>query len=331
MRRNIYPMTDKITWTASTADAVNLPDSGYITHIDCMFKYNVTVNSTPSLYEDAWARAFASARIKAAGAKTYFDITDGRQWKYWSWFKYKGKIGEDAYPTTATGAADYYAVYPIHWGLNPYDKFDRTVVIPARELTNLVKEITFGAAEAQGSDYIINSGEVTFMVYELVPEPGELKEDIWPRGLISPRMEPRKTSISTTYASLGLEDEVPVGDTLHETLIMHLDSSGDRSTTYCSEYGIKFPKRRETPIEFDWRPAEYIAYRDFDLGGKEQLAAAAATQATKITGVVLWPWSELTGDVAGLDLAAAVKGDCKLCFTIATASGTLHLLHYAIG
>jgi len=331
MRRNIYPLTDKITWGASSSQAIDLPDSGYITHIDCMFKLNVTVGATPGLYEDAWARHFSSSRIKAAGAKTFFDVTDGRQWKYLSWFNYKGKIGEDAFPIAATAAADYYAVYPIHWGLNPYDKFDRTVVIPARELTNLVYEIAYGAATALGSGETINSGEVTFIVYELVPEPGELKEDIWPRGLISPRMEPRKTSITTTYASLGLEDEVPVGDTLHQTLIMHLDSSGNRTTTYCTEYGIKFPKRRMTPKEFDWRPAEWIAYRDFDLGGKEQLAASSAAQATKLTGVVLWPWSELTGDVAGLDLAAAVKGDCKFCFTIATANGTLHLLHYAIG
>ena len=320
MRRNIYPMTDTITWAASTKNGVDVPEEGYITHIDTFFTLNITGGSTVVAVQDGWARTLTAATLKASGAKTYFDITDGRQWLYWMHHIYRSRIDLTDLPTAGASAANYYMVLPIHWGLNPYDKFDRTVVVPAVELTNLRMDVTWGAATGLiDSDSTVGSGNAKLVVYELVLEKGDLVPEVWPRGLLSPRMEADvEASISSTYSNFSFKKDMPVGDTLYQTLLLVLDSSGNRSRSYLSEYRLEFPKARMFPIEHTWRTQEFITYRDFDLDAR-------------LTGALLFPWGEVTGDVAGLDLSAAMKGDVKLGFTIATASGALHLLHYALG
>lgn len=318
MRRNIYPMTDTIGWTASTKEGVGLPEEGYITHIDCFFTLNITGGSTPSANEDGWWRMFTAATIKASGAKTYFDITDGRQWYYWMYHPYKSRIDADTLPAATAGAANFYTVLPIHWGLNVYDKFDRTVVVPGVELSNLRFDVTWGAATAGGTDITVNSGNIKVILYELVLEAGDLKSDVWRKGLLSPRMEADVETPSSTFSNFSFKKDMPTGDVLYSTLMMILDSSGDRSRTYVTEYRLEFPKARMFPIEHNWRAQEFIAYRDFDLSARS-------------TGVLLFPWGEATGDIAGLDLSAAMKGDVKLGFTVETADGPIHLLHYALG
>jgi len=319
MRRNLYPMVDTIPWTASTKAGVDLPEAGYITHIDALFTLNISGGTSATEVEDGWARVFTDATIKASGAKVFFDVTDGRQWLYWMHHPYKSRIDLSDVPGAGDGAANYYMVLPIHWGLNPYDKFDRTVVIPAVELTNLRMDMTWGAATTViDSDSTIGSGNCKLNVYELVLEAGDLKSEIWKKGLLSPRMEADVETITSTKANFSFKKDMPVGDNLYQTVLMMLDSSGDRSRTYCTEFRLEFPKSRLYPIEWNWRLAEFVGYRDFDLD-------------SRLTGALLFPWGEVTGKVSGLDLSAAMKGDVKVGFTIATADGTLHLLHYALG
>ncbi len=319
MRRNIYPQTDTITWAASTKNGVDLPEVGYITHIDAYFKLNVTGGTTATAVEDGWARVFSDATLKSSGAKTYFDVTDGRQWLWWMHHLYKSRIDLTDIPSAGASAADYRMVLPIHWGLNPYDKFDKTVVVPAVELTNLRMDINWGAATGlMDSDSTIGSGSTQLVVYEIVLEPGDLRSEIWPKDILSPRMEADVETIASTYSNFSLKKDMPVGDNLYQTVLMMLDSSGNRSRSYLTDFRLEFPKARLYPVEWDWRIAEFVAYRDFDLDAR-------------LTGAILFPWGEVTGRVSGLDLSAAMKGDVKMGFTIATASGTLHLLHYALG
>lgn len=318
MRRNIYPMVDNITWAASTENGVDLPETGYITHIDSFFTLNITGGSTPSANEDGWWRMFTAATIKAA-RHVFFDVTDGRQWYYWMYHPYKSRLDSDTLPAATAAAANYYTVLPIHWGLNVYDKFDRTVVVPAVELTNLRFDVTWGAATAGGTDITVNSGNIKNIIYELVLEKGDLKSDVWRKGLLSPRMEADvDASIGSTYSNFSYKKDMPVGDVLYQTLVMVLDSSGNKSRSYISEYRLEFPKGRMNPVEHNWRAQEFITHRDYDLTSRS-------------TGVILFPWGDATGEIAGIDLSSAMKGDVKLGFTVATASGQLHLLHYALG
>lgn len=319
MRRNIYPMVDAITWAASTTNNVTIPDEGYITHLDAYFTLSIPGGTTCTAVQDGWARVFSSATIKAAGAKVYFDVTDGRQWLWWMHHIYKSRIDLTDLPTAGAAETNYYTVLPIHWGLNPYDKFDRSVVIPAVELTNLKMEMAWGAASGLiDSDSTVGSGNCKLVLYEIVLEKGDLVSEVWPKGMLSPRMEADVDTITSKKSNFSLKKDMPVGDNLYQTTLMMLDSSGNRSRSYCNEFRLEFPKARMYPIEYTWRPQEFIAYRDFDL-------------ASRLTGALLFPWGDVTGRVSGLDLSAAMKGDAKMGFSIATEDGTLHLLHYALG
>jgi len=319
MRRNSYTLPDTIAYSSGKKVRVDIPLSGYITHIDCLLTLNVEAGATPSAAQDGLAKIINSARIRAAGAKTYFDVMDGREWLWWAYFNQEGQIQQDTLPDA--GSKEVTLILPIHLGFNWYDQFDRTVVIPAREVTNLVMEVDWGTNSDLGTGITIDTDKTNEMkldISELTLEAGDLREDVFPEGLVSPRMEPRIIDIAAAKANLGQEDEVPVGDTLFQTGIMVLNSSDNRSDSVVSEVGVKFPRRRETP----WR-------RDFDF--VKAMSRRHFRTPASVTGASLYPWGWVSGKPLGLDLAAAMVGDCKMGFTTTVASGEIHLLHYAVG
>ena len=125
--------------------------------------------------------------------------------------------------------------------------------------------------------------------------------------------------VTTAVASnLGKTDEVPVGNMLNSVLVMVLDSSGDRSDSYVTDMGIKFPKQVRTPFESKW----------YELKARMR---ALYNLPSDLTGIALIPLQWVSKRAIGIDLSAAMTGDVKLGFTIATASGTLHILYFNIG
>jgi len=204
----------------------------------------------------------------------------------------------------------------IHPGLNPYDPFDRSIIIPAAELSNLKHKVTWGAASVLGSGFT-PSGTLSLTINEIVLEKGERREDIWPEGINVPMFEARE--VATVVASnLGKTDEVPVGNMLNSVLVMVLDSSGNRTDDYVTAMGIKFPKQVRTPFESKW----------YELKARMR---ALYNLPSDLTGIALIPLQWVSKRAIGIDLSAAMTGDVKLGFTIATAAGTMHILYFNIG
>ena len=141
-RQNVYPHNEDLVYSANSTSRTKLPESGYITELNLKLKITVTTSSTTVL-EDAAFRLIKSLRIKASGAKTYIDFSDGRQLKFHNMFQFRGKLVEDAIAGTASGGVYYYDI-PIHLGLDPMNAFDPTVVIPAVRLQDLTLEVTWG-------------------------------------------------------------------------------------------------------------------------------------------------------------------------------------------
>lgn len=316
MKLVTYTLSDVHTYAANTTTRVEIPRNGYIAHIEAKLESSITGATTVSANEDALLRLIGSAKITGSGGKNYFDISDTRQWYYWSFLKYRGQCRLDAMPGVST-TSTVYADLPLHWGLDPYNPLDKSIVLPARDEASLTSEISWNAATNLGTGFTVNSAELKFSITEFVLEQGETKENLFRGGLLRPRFEPRQVSISSVQANLGLEDNLPVGDTVYESLIMVLDSSGNRNdNTNVTSFGVKFPRMRETPLQDDWEIVNLKTRRHFQLPAN-------------LTGITMVRYSDLTGRPEGLDLADAQVGDVKLGFTTGVASGTIHVLHYA--
>jgi len=328
-KQNTYPLLTQHTYVANGTTRVELPQSGYITHIDCTVCVNDTVAGSTAVKEDPFHRLVKSMRIKAAG-RTYIDFSDGRQWKYFAYPQYRGQLYEDTIPGTATAAADYFCHMPIHLGTNPMDKYDPSVVIPAVRLQDLVMEVTWGSSTDIGaSNHTVAASGATYMIlqiYEIVLSPGEKEQDIWRGGLLSPRIEPKIYSSMSTYSNLGFVHDLPVGDVLNRVVVLSLDSSDLRTDTNVTSLGFKLPKHRETPLERLWRSQLFHdrVLHDLHVPVKSGYGALAAGSAN---GVAWFYGSEVSGRPMGLDLTKAVTGDAQIAATVGTASGALQFLH----
>ena len=318
MIQNTYTIDDEHTYSSGATTQIDIPESGYITEILCLSKIYITGGTAVSAAEDALARLIDAMQITAAGGKNYYDITDGRQGFYREYIRRQGQAQIDSMPA-AGATATKRMLMVIHPGLNPYDPFDRSIIIPAAELSNLKHKVTWGAASVLGTGFTITSASSTLSltVNEIVLEKGERREDIWPEGINVPMFEARE--VTTAVASnLGKTDEVPVGNMLNSVLVMVLDSSGDRSDSYVTDIGIKFPKQVRTPFESKW----------YELKARMR---ALYNLPSDLTGIALVPLQWVSKRAIGIDLSAAMTGDVKLGFTIATASGTIHILYFNIG
>lgn len=318
-KQNSFPVVDQHTYVSGQTTRVRLPLSGFICHLECLLTLNVTTaggGATP--VEDPYGSFLASSRIKASGARGYFDVSDGRQWQYFNHFQYKGQLRADALPTGAAVTGNYYASFPIHLGLVPGDLFDTTGVIPAVDTQDLIHEVTWGTAASLGVGYTVNSATLQLTSHEIALDHPAERAAIWGQGIPNPRFEARIVPIGATYSNLGLESNFPVGDTLVRTIVMALDNTGVRSDARISEIGVKFPKRRETPWQRNWIP----------FTGETMMARGLASV---VTGVGLLEGSAVSGRAVGLPLEEAQQGDAVLGFSITTGNGNIHLLHYMMG
>lgn len=316
MKPLTYTLPQKHTYAANAVTTVELPISGYIPQIDLLVRENITTASAV-LKGDAMARLIKSIQIRSSQSKNWWYTTDQRQHKYLAYLNLRGQIQEDTLPATG-GPADYYALYPIHWGVNWFDPHDKSVILPARETQNLVMDVTWGQATDLGTNTTVNSADITLTIHELALDAMETRESAWPAGLLVPRMEPVILTPGGTFANLGYEYNIPTGDTLVQTVIMVVDTNDARSDLDVTEVGLRFPKRRETPFAVDWDQLKYA--------NRANLSLPAA-----VPGVVLWDWKTVTRRPAGLDASAFMIGDCKLIFTVGVATGKIHLLHYMLG
>lgn len=319
MIQNTYTIDDSHTYSSGNTTSIDIPESGYITELLCLGAITVVGGTSVSAAQDALARLVDAMQITAAGGKNYYDITDGRQGYYYEYLRRQGQQQIDSLPSAGDTSTARIAIL-IHPGLNPYQPFDRSAVIPAAELSNLKHKVTWGAASTLGTGFTITaaSSTLTVTVNEIVLEKGERREDIFPDGILVPMYEAREVSITATASNLGKTDEVPVGNLLNSVLVMVLDSSGDRDDTNVSDVGIKYPKQVRTPWQTKW----------YELKAKTR---SYYNLPSDLAGTTLIPLQFVSQRPIGLDLSAAMAGDVKMGFTIGTASGTLHLLYKSLG
>lgn len=321
MIQQSFPTSSAIPFVAGTKRGIELPKSGYACQYDLLLKLTVDTAATVVANQDGMARLLDGITVSASGGQRFLDLTDGRQLYWQNILKQEGEIFEDDLSTTAsqTGEVQYLEML-LHWGFDWENEFDPTIPIPTPRLDNPRLDITWGTASDLGTGYTIDTDntELQVTVHELALEPGETEAEKFPEGLISPRIEARVKTIDELVSNYGFERNVPVGDVLHETLIMILDDDGDRSDSEITGMEIKFPKQRRTPYERAWRQLRAATRRKYRVS-------------TTPVGVTLFPWEEITRRAVGIDMKMSSEGDVVMGFTTAVENGSLHLVHYMMG
>ena len=143
MLNHTYQVTDALSYSASTTKSIDIPETGYVTEMNLLLELYVTPSSIVSANEDALARIIDALKITAAGGKNYFTVEDGRQLLYHAYHQYQGQLLHDALPSAGGSAATVRALFPVHFGLDPFDPFDKSIIVPGAELSNFKLEDLF--------------------------------------------------------------------------------------------------------------------------------------------------------------------------------------------
>ena len=320
-RYNRYQLEEYHTYAANTTTVVNLPENGYITDIHCCLESSITPHAvTVSPRTDGIINLVESSRISAAG-QTYFTVTAAEDWYYWNFFRYRGQIRLTALPAAGAAATSVYADLPIHLGYYPKEPFDPTVVLPGRRISNLQHAVTWNAAADLGTGYTVGTTTMKLIISEIVLEHGESEEDVWPDGILVPRVENTSESLTTAHSRLALAHTVPVDLVLHHTLITILDENGDRTNTPVTELGVRLPPLTEEPMFMHW-------YEALGENMRRTETAGLTLRKTVTAGEYFLEWPLISGNERGIDLTGAKSGDVTINFTnSAAASETARMLH----
>ena len=328
-----YTLGDTLDYTSGALVNIDLPKNGYITRLDCQLESSITPGATVDAHEDALARLIASARVHAAG-ETYFDVGDGRDWWYWTYFRHRGQISSTTLPSAGGSATTCRTLFEIHLGFEPQrtpnayltpdgrlmrtflgGRFDTTVVIPTVRLSNPKLEVRWGTNSSLGTGFTVGTTKITVTVHEIVLEGDETEDRIWPGGLLVPRVESTSEPLDTAHTNRSLRHDVPTQLVLYQTLAYWLNGSDVRSDSIVSEMSVEFPPQRETPVDLDWPEARLINRKDTE------------TPADK-TGLYLLNWAEVSGNELGIDLMRKRPSDVQMGLSnSATSSGVARFMH----
>jgi hypothetical protein len=310
----ILTLEDSIPFSANATSNILLPLNGYVSHVDCLLDFNASAGAGATPAQDGLLRIIKAARMTASGIQAAFDINGGRQWYYYNLPSYPHAVNEDL--PAASSSSDVRVLLPIHFGIFPGEDFDKSGVVPLRDLSNAKFSVDWGAASDIGSGYTINSGVMRLTMYEWDLLFGESKADLWPAGIPFARYEARSKTINTTFSNLGFKDDVPVGAVLKAIGILVLNGSNDRSDTTVTEAGVLFEKTRATPIKLRWIDANR------KLRSKYRIPVP-------ITGVGRFDLPDLTSGV-GIDLTNAQVGDVRIGFTVGSGAGSVQLVYFSL-
>lgn len=334
MLNHTYTISSNISWSSGGSNSIDVPETGYITDLALVGDMDITAATDATPSEDGLLKLINALKITAAGGKVYYDITDGRQGFMREYIRYQGQLMYDELPAAGSSNANVRFCIPIHFGLNPFDPFDKSIVLPAAEVDNLKSKVTWATASALGTNYTVNGGNIAITVRELTLEKGETRDDYWPEGINVPLYEARKISLSSTTSNLGKTDDVPVGSLLNSATIMIEDSGGSRSNAEISEVGLKYPKQalEEYRID-DIYHLMAINRKHYSVPGTALNIGVSGWPTSHIpdlTGTFILPFEQVTGKAIGFDLTAAMTGDVQLGFTVDTTGGTAHILYYSV-
>jgi len=318
--------TETISFSASNKVQHEFPKAGYITHLELLYEitYSVASGGALSAKEDALARMTSSLVVRDAGSRRFYEVSDGRQMFWDAYTMYGGRIRNDALTTTAGSTNTVYLYIPLHFGYNPLDKFDPTVVIPELRYGNIYLDLEWAAADEIGTNGTVStSSKLHLIVNRIILKPGTTELDVWPQGVPTPRSVATSESISSVRTDLGKTYDILTEDIIKRTVFMFLNNSDNRTNANVTEFGVVLPNINMKP----WKTKIQFALANLMAETGCVNPQTALSNPSTVTGVATLDWSEVSRDPLGMDVSVYDKGNIQLGFTTAVASGTIHMQH----
>jgi hypothetical protein len=273
-------LTASNTWIAATLLAgIPLPTTGLITEVRIRAAMTATLAATA--YTDCTRRAIDGLVVQAS-SKSFIGLAgniDLGTLLALQNLADHGITGLGA--NTDVGATSFNQSYILHPGSYPKQKFDTSVVIPARKMTSQQLQMVINAPAAAVVDSA-GSG-ITAGIYYL-----EVDSDN--DSLISPRMKipaGLATILHPTQnnASMpGISTQIPYGFWIRRIIIMALDQTSVaplRSDALISGIQIAKPKTSQVLIEENWEDAKYNTAKRYGILGDVEDTVLGAVATTR--------------------------------------------------
>jgi hypothetical protein len=318
-------------WAAAqTLAGVVLPTSGLITEM--RIRANMTATLTATAVADCTRRALDGLYVGGAG-KNFLGLTGnidmGTLLSLLNWADY-GVSGLGS--NTDVGATSFNQSYIYHPGSRKEDRFDMSVVIPARKMVGQLQAlINAPAAAVTDANGTISAGTYYIEVDHV--------KDV----LITNRMKMpagfcqvlHPASNMSTFP--GLQVQVPIGFWLRRIAILALDQTATtplRSDSLITGVQVTKPKVPQTLIETNWEDLKYSTCRKYGIPGdiEDGTVGAIATTRPGFNGSMhhpagfgiidfrdyIDPSNNPMGSVYGADLRSFTPGDVMLNLTNAS-------------
>lgn len=300
---------------------IALPQNGYITHLDCLIEAEVSASKNALLKESAPAGIIQSMVVKELDGLVYFDMPFFESYKFWLLFQY-GNFYHTDLPKPGQSRRVYLA-FPIHLGMDLNNKYDQTVPIPAIERQTTQMEIVWGSPECLGKGYKINDATMRTQILQIELQGAKIPSCIWCKGMVGPRWDIDRFNLDS---SRFYEKNLPIGDTLHKTLIVARDLQGKLSDDIITSFSVYFPKSPKK---------ESYGWHNFRQNLCEQYGFNKARALPR--GIALIDWASLANKFnetdrfrVGLNLDVAQSGDVVLQFDTSKKKGSIELIHYQL-
>lgn len=227
---------------------------------------------------------------------------------------------------TDVGATAVDQSYFFHPGHNVRDRFDLSVCIPARALSNLVARIGCPAATALDAAATITSAVYSIEIdgVQGVPITSSM---FYPNFLVQNYAH---TAIS---GALGQKFDVPTGGYLRRIILLTQDATAVnalRADTQVTAVQLEIPKDSKNQLTHSFVGLKFANAMRYGVVGDQQpsVLGAIATTRPGYNGSMVMPLGfaiidlrETYDPVLGLNMTRAQQGDAKLALTTAVATG----------
>jgi hypothetical protein len=217
-------------------------------------------------------------------------------------------------------------IYNFHPGHNPKNRFDMSVILPARALSNLVARIGCPAAAAMDSGANITAGTYTIEIDGVSGIP-ITKDMYYPGAFVN--CYPH-TAITGTY---GHTENVPTGGYVRRLFLLTDDATAVtalRSDAQITSLQIKLPKDSTDLMAQSFIGLKYANAQKYAIDGDDQPVALGAVASTRTgfdgsaalpVGFACVDFRDYFDPVLGLNMVNASEGDAQVKETIAVATG----------
>lgn len=224
------------------------------------------------------------------------------------------------------GAAGIIQNYNVHPGHFPKNRFDLSVCIPARALSNLVARVGCSANTAIDPAGLITPGVYTFEIDGVSGVPVT-------RDMFYPGSYATVVPHVAITGAFGSVQNIPTGGYVRRVVMMHDDATAVnalRTDAQVTAYRVTISKDSTELITHNIQGLKYANALRYGMVGDEQPVALGAVAGTRTgydgstalpVGVAIIDFRDYFDPVLGLNMVNAQEGDARLGFTIAVAAG----------